>query len=222
MALEVASVLPPRANVLDVGCGNGFIAHHLKGMLGPPWLDWTSAAAPQRESITCLTMAATSGEGPELRRGAALLRAASRAGSSTRSERSQPRVTRWRSGDHLRRHSDNLVGPRGLLDARSAMAWPHWTMHVSAEHDWRRMFSLAGFEIVKERPLSRWRNLAHPVARRFFVIQATHAKAQRRKKICTEYQLCAFAPFARKSTLAREHLRQGHRTELFAHFQRIR
>ncbi len=40
-----------------------------------------------------------------------------------------------------------------------------------AEHDWRRMFSLAGFEIVKERALSRWRNLAHPVARRFFVIR---------------------------------------------------
>ena len=34
MALEVASVLPPRANVLDVGCGNGFIAHHLQSMLG--------------------------------------------------------------------------------------------------------------------------------------------------------------------------------------------
>src|ERR1051325_7178692 len=39
------------------------------------------------------------------------------------------------------------------------------------EHGWRRMFSLAGFEIVKERPLSRWRNLAHPVSRRFFVIK---------------------------------------------------
>jgi hypothetical protein len=33
------------------------------------------------------------------------------------------------------------------------------------------MFSLAGFEIVKERPLSRWRNLAHPVSRRFFVLK---------------------------------------------------
>ena len=36
MALEVASVLPPQANVLDVGCGNGFIAHHLQGLLGKP------------------------------------------------------------------------------------------------------------------------------------------------------------------------------------------
>ena len=34
MALEVARVLPPRAEVLDVGCGNGFIAHHLIGLLG--------------------------------------------------------------------------------------------------------------------------------------------------------------------------------------------
>jgi SAM-dependent methyltransferase len=41
-----------------------------------------------------------------------------------------------------------------------------------AAHDWRRIFNLSGFEVVKERPLSRWRNLAHPVARRFFVIQA--------------------------------------------------
>jgi hypothetical protein len=41
------------------------------------------------------------------------------------------------------------------------------------EHAWRRTFKLAGFEIMSERPLSRWRNLAHPVARRFFVLQAT-------------------------------------------------
>jgi SAM-dependent methyltransferase len=46
------------------------------------------------------------------------------------------------------------------------------------EHDWRRTFSLAGFDVVRERALSRWRNLAHPVSRRFFVIQANaHANA---------------------------------------------
>src|ERR1051326_2733592 len=36
MALEVARVLPPWADVLDVGCGNGFIAHHLSSLLGKP------------------------------------------------------------------------------------------------------------------------------------------------------------------------------------------
>jgi hypothetical protein len=43
------------------------------------------------------------------------------------------------------------------------------------EHDWRKTFELAGFEIVSERSLSRWRNLAHPVARRFFVLKSANS-----------------------------------------------
>src|SRR5712671_6766633 len=34
MALEIARVIPYGSEVLDIGCGNGFIAHHLSGMLG--------------------------------------------------------------------------------------------------------------------------------------------------------------------------------------------
>ncbi len=34
MAREIASVIPRGFEVLDVGCGNGFIAHHLSAMLG--------------------------------------------------------------------------------------------------------------------------------------------------------------------------------------------
>src|SRR5215203_6973325 len=34
MALEIARVLPRGSRVLDVGCGSGFIAHHLAGVLG--------------------------------------------------------------------------------------------------------------------------------------------------------------------------------------------
>src|SRR2546423_6533924 len=33
MALEIARVVPRGAELLDVGCGNGFIAHHLSAML---------------------------------------------------------------------------------------------------------------------------------------------------------------------------------------------
>ena len=33
MALEVARVVPRRARVLDVGCGSGYIAHHLSALL---------------------------------------------------------------------------------------------------------------------------------------------------------------------------------------------
>src|SRR5713101_7102468 len=34
MALEIARVVPNAYEILDVGCGNGFIAHHLAGLLG--------------------------------------------------------------------------------------------------------------------------------------------------------------------------------------------
>jgi hypothetical protein len=51
-----------------------------------------------------------------------------------------------------------------------------------AENDWRRIFSLSGFEVVKERPLSRWRNLAHPVSRRFFVLQSSSTTKTLRHK----------------------------------------
>src|SRR6184192_3332925 len=34
MALEIARAIPRGSEVLDVGCGNGFIAHHLSAMLG--------------------------------------------------------------------------------------------------------------------------------------------------------------------------------------------
>src|SRR5436190_18310782 len=33
MALEIARIIPRGSEVLDVGCGNGFIAHHLSAML---------------------------------------------------------------------------------------------------------------------------------------------------------------------------------------------
>jgi hypothetical protein len=40
-----------------------------------------------------------------------------------------------------------------------------------SEAEWRETFQAAGFEIVEERTLSRWRNLAHPVRRHFFLLQ---------------------------------------------------
>src|SRR6266704_6100689 len=36
MALEIARLVPIASRVLDVGCGNGFIAYHLTAMLGVP------------------------------------------------------------------------------------------------------------------------------------------------------------------------------------------
>src|SRR5262245_5536372 len=38
------------------------------------------------------------------------------------------------------------------------------------ESEWRVLFESFGFEIVSERRLSRWRNLMHPVCRRFYLL----------------------------------------------------
>src|SRR5258705_8047909 len=35
MALEIARFVPTNSRILDVGCGSGFIAHHLSSLLGP-------------------------------------------------------------------------------------------------------------------------------------------------------------------------------------------
>ncbi|MGH9428594.1 MAG: hypothetical protein ACRD2L_20080, partial [Terriglobia bacterium] len=39
------------------------------------------------------------------------------------------------------------------------------------ESEWRALFDSAGFEILSERQLSRWRNLSHPVSRRFYLLK---------------------------------------------------
>ena len=49
MALEIARLVPRGSEILDVGCGSGFIAHHLSAMLGSNALGIdlsNSAAAP--------------------------------------------------------------------------------------------------------------------------------------------------------------------------------
>jgi hypothetical protein len=42
---------------------------------------------------------------------------------------------------------------------------------------WRALFAAADFEVVAERPLSRWRNLAHPVSRRLYVVKAVNRQS---------------------------------------------
>jgi hypothetical protein len=84
-----------------------------------------------------------------------------------------------------------------------AVCWTHdrqWRSRTGPctfqrEHDWRMTFSLAGFDVVKERALSRWRNLAHPVSRHFFVLKTMDlAKAQRRQEPGFGFELSGFAP----------------------------
>ncbi|HEU4932454.1 MAG TPA: class I SAM-dependent methyltransferase [Pyrinomonadaceae bacterium] len=184
MALEVASVLPPRADVLDVGCGNGFIAHHLQSMLGKTvvgldvgtntadarinYLPYDGRHFPVRDDsfdAVLLCYVLHHAQDPVL-----VLN----------------EVTRVLRDGGLAIIYEDI--PAIWWDR--AVCWTHdrqWRSRTGPctfqrEQDWRRTFSLAGFDVVKERALSRWRNLAHPVSRRFFVIKtSSHAKTQKLK-----------------------------------------
>lgn len=179
MALEVAKVLPPRASVLDVGCGNGFIAHHLQGMLGTTvvGLDVGRSTAAR---INYLPYDGRHFPVMDQTFDAVLL-------CYVLHHAQDPRLVLNEVSRVLREGGLAIIYediPTLWWDR--VVCWSHdrqWrgrtgpcTFH--AEHDWRRIFNLSGFEVVRERPLSRWRNLAHPVARRFFVIRAVNSSDQ--------------------------------------------
>ena len=174
MALEVARVLPPWADVLDVGCGNGFIAHHLSSLIGKPvvGLDVGDSTAAQ---IKYLPYDGRHFPVRDQSFDAVLL-------CYVLHHAHDPRLVLNEVSRVLRDGGLAIIYediPSLWWDR--VVCWTHdrqWRGRTGSctfqhEHAWRRTFKLAGFEILTERPLSRWRNLAHPVARRFFVLKAT-------------------------------------------------
>jgi SAM-dependent methyltransferase len=173
MALEVARALPPRADVLDVGCGNGFIAHHLNGLLGTTvvgldvgnstsarinYLPYDGRHFPLQDQsfdavLLCYVLHHAQDTVLVLNEVSRVLRD----GGVAIIYEDIPSL--WWDRMVCWTHDRQWRGRTGPCTFR-------------VEHGWRGTFSLAGFEIVSERPLSRWRNLAHPVARRFYVIRA--------------------------------------------------
>jgi SAM-dependent methyltransferase len=176
MALEIARVIPFGSEVLDVGCGNGFITHHLSAMLGGSALgidlankaeapidyrryDGARFPAPDKSFdavLLCYVLHHAQDVGLVLREMCRVLR----------------------DGGFAVIYEDI---PLSLWDR--GVCWIHnqqWRGRTGPcrfrhEHEWRTIFSSFNFEIVIERRLSRGRNLTHPVARRLFVLRLPRA-----------------------------------------------
>lgn len=172
MALEIARVIPRRSRVLDIGCGNGFIAHHLSGMLGAGVVGMDlghSAEAAidyRRYDGTWFPIANGAFDAVLL---CYVLHHAQDVGQLLSETH---RVLR-RSG--LAVIYEDIPGSwwdRWICrfhDARWRARTGPCTFHREVE--WRALFQASGFEVITERALSRWRNLTHPVSRRLYVLR---------------------------------------------------
>ena len=174
MAQEVARAVPRGSQVLDVGCGNGFIAHHLSAMLGTSVtgidLDQSAQAPIDYRSFdgTHFPVADESFDGVLF---CYVLHHAQDLGAIL---------------SEVRR----VLRPGGLMVVYEDIPELWWDRFVCSIHnrqwrartgpctfrlkeEWRDTFAAGGFEIVHERTLRRLRNLAHPVCRRFYLLKVS-------------------------------------------------
>ena len=175
MALEITRSLhrvSPGSRILDVGCGSGYIAHHLSAILdtrviGIDLNEATEAPIDYRrfdgtrfpvetQSLDAVLFCYVLHHAQELIALLSEVRRVLRAGGQVTVYEDMPESW-W----------DRLVC--GLHDRQ----WRNRTgpCTFQSEAGWRKLFVSAGFEVVTTRSLSRWRNLAHSVRRRIFVLQ---------------------------------------------------
>ncbi len=173
MAVEIARVIPRGSEVLDVGCGNGFIAHHLSAMLGTSVIgidvmDSTQAPIDYRRydgaqfpnadnSVDAVLLCYVLHHAQDLHAVLSEVKRVLRPGGLAVIYEDIPE-TAW----------DRFI------------CWTHdlkWRKRTGecmfrTESEWAEMFERSGFAAIVERQLSRTRNLMHPVKRRFFLLRA--------------------------------------------------
>lgn len=172
MALEIARVIPNAYEILDVGCGNGFIAHHLASLLGSYVLGIDVAGKPEApvnfrrydgryfpaadRSFEAVLFCYVLHHAQEVETILKELKRVLKDDGLVVVYEDNPAT--WWDRFLCGVHNRQWRGRTGECTFR-------------AEAEWRETFQAAGFEIMQQRLLSRWRNFAHPVQRQFFLLR---------------------------------------------------
>jgi ubiquinone/menaquinone biosynthesis C-methylase UbiE len=171
MALEIARVIPRGSKVLDVGCGNGFIAHHLGALLGTAAVGidlGASADAP----IDYRQYDGARFPAPDNAFDAVLLCYVLHHAQDAAVVLTEIRRV-LRDGGLAVIYEDI---PERWWD--KGACWIHnrqWRERTGpctfrSDSEWRLLFKSMGFQIITARKLSRWRNLTHPVSRMSYLL----------------------------------------------------
>ena len=171
MALEIARVIPRGSEVLDVGCGNGYIAHHLSALLG------TSVTGIDVADSTDAPLDYRQYDGREFPAATASFDAIVLAYVLHHAQEIHSMLEEMkrvlRPGGVAIIYEDI---PQTLWDR--FICWTHdlkWRKRTGActfrnDEEWCELFAQFDFQIVNQHRLSRGRNLTHPVARQFFAL----------------------------------------------------
>ncbi|HKP48203.1 MAG TPA: class I SAM-dependent methyltransferase [Pyrinomonadaceae bacterium] len=172
MALEIARYVQRADEILDVGCGNGFIAHHLSALLGSYVLGLDVAGPPQAP----INFREYDGRNFPL------------AGESFEAVLFCYVLHHAEDAPAILAELRRVLRPDGIAVIYEDLPESFFDRIVCAIHnrkwrkrtgpctfylreDWKKIFMAAGFEIVDTRRLSRWRKIVHPVRRQLFVLR---------------------------------------------------
>jgi SAM-dependent methyltransferase len=172
MAIEIARFIPSGSEVLDVGCGNGYIAHHLSALLATSVMG-VDVTDNSRAQIAYQTFDGVTLPAPDESFNAVLFCYVLHHAQDLRGLLLEMRRVLRRGGTAIIYEDD----PASAFDR--AVCWSHdlqWRSRTGpctfrSLSTWRTTFESFGFRIELERPLSRWRNLAHPVKRMMLVLR---------------------------------------------------
>ncbi len=174
MAIEVADVIPPDTQLLDVGCGNGYIAHHLNALLTER-VTGVDIGESSKARINYLPYNGKHLPVDDASYDGVLLSYVLHHVQDIHLALGEVRRV-VRTGGFVVIYEDipkNLWDkvPCGIHDRMWRSRSGPCTFRRPSE--WVELFASYGLEVVSEKSISRWRNVFHPVGHIQYVLKAT-------------------------------------------------